>query len=220
MLRVRCTLEGHALADYVARQLNAAYPDGAEVTRTLMRVLVPRALARVETCFSHIDNKYFFDGQSAVFDHLHGDQYAMFLYLLSNEAHRAGEPGAAKKLFLLNKAMFGVDAFYEVQLPDIFLFVHPLATVLGRATYSDYLIVYQRVGIGSNRDVYPTLGRHLTLHPGAKVLGRSAVGDHCRIASEAFLLDRDLEDGMLYMGGPREPVIKPRPEPAPIWRTL
>jgi serine O-acetyltransferase len=220
MLRVRCSLEGDALAGYVARQLNSAYPDGAEVSEALLRGLVPRALVRVETCFSAIDNKYFFDGESAVFDHLHGDQYAMFLYLLSNEAWRSGEPGAAKKLFLLNKALFGIDAYYEVELPAIFLFVHPLATVLGRATYADHLIVYQRVGIGSNHGVYPTLGRHLTLHPGAKVLGRCTVGDHCTIASEAFLLDRDLAGGMLYMGGPSQPVIKQRPEPAPIWRRV
>lgn len=218
MPRVRCTLERNALAAYAARQVNTAYPDGDEVSEALLRDLVGRALPRIETCFTQIDSRYFFDGKTAVFDHLHGDQYAMFLYLLSNEAWKAGETKAAQKLFLLNKALFGLDAFYEVALPDIFVFVHPLATVLGRATYADYLIVYQRVGIGSNHDVYPTLGRHLTLHPGAKVLGRCTVGDHCTIASEAFLLDRDLDDGMLYMSGPSQPVIKPRPEPAPIWR--
>jgi serine O-acetyltransferase len=106
-----------------------------------------------------------------------------------------------------------------VKLPDIFLFVHPLATVLGRADYSDYLIVYQRVGIGSNHDVYPRLGKHLTLHPGSAVLGDCTVGDHCTIAAESFLLDRDLPDGMLYIGGPRDPLIRQRPEVAPVWRT-
>jgi serine O-acetyltransferase len=83
----------------------------------------------------------------------------------------------AKKIYLLNKALFCLDVFYEVELPPIFLFVHPVGTVLGRAKYSDYLVVYQRVGVGSNHGIYPTLGEYVTLHPGAMVLGNSQVGN-------------------------------------------
>ena len=38
------------------------------------------------------------------------------------------------KLFLLNKALHGCDIYYEVALPSVFLLVHPLGTVLGRAS--------------------------------------------------------------------------------------
>ena len=45
-----------------------------------------------------------------------------------------------------NNAIFisilhGIDVFFTVDLPDIFLFCHPLCTVLGRAQYSDYFLV-------------------------------------------------------------------------------
>jgi serine O-acetyltransferase len=217
--RVASSLGADALAALAARQLDAFIPDGHSVAPADLAVAVPGALARLEYCFIHIDNKYFFNGRQAVFDHLHGDQYAMWLYLLANELHlRAGPATLCKKLFLLNKALHGCDIFYEVALPSVFLLVHPLGTVLGRGEYADFLIAYQRVGVGSNHNVYPTLGRHITLHPGSSVLGRSTVGDHCSIASGSLLLDRELQPNSVYIGNPRDYLIKPRRHTFSIWR--
>ena len=220
MTKVRASLDGRALASLAARQCDSLFPDGEAADRDALLAAVPGALARLEHCFSHVANKYFFDGESAVFDHLHGDQYAMWLYLLANELHRSGGPPAAcKKLFLLNKALHGCDIFHEVELPSVFLLVHPLGTVLGRGRYQDHFIAYQRCGIGSNKDVYPRLGRHVTLRPGSAVLGDCTVGDHCSIATESLLLDRDLAPGTLYIGNPREFILRPETGPQTIWRT-
>jgi serine O-acetyltransferase len=216
---VDSSLPTDALAALAARQLDSLFPDGQAVAPADLAVAVPGAMERLEHCFSHIGNKYFFNGRQAVFDHLHGDQYAMWLYLLANELHLRGGPASAcKKLFLLNKALHGCDIFYEVTLPSVFLLVHPLGTVLGRGHYADFLIAYQRVGVGSNHDVYPTLGRHLTLHPGSVVLGRSTVGDHCSIAAESLLLDRDLPPNSVYIGNPRDHLIKQQMHRPCIWR--
>ena len=99
----------------------------------------------------------------------------------------------------------------------MFLLVHPLGTVLGRAQYSDYLIVYQRCGIGSNHDVYPRLGRHVTLRPGSAVLGRCLVGDNVTIAAESLVLDRDLPDNTTYIGNPRDFTTRTRTTTEKIW---
>lgn len=216
---VRSSLDPAGLAAYAGAQVNAMFPDPHPVSDDELVPAVRGALARLEHCFTHIDNKYFFDGEQAVFNHLHGDQYAMWLYLLSNELHRQG--GAAStcsKLFLLNKALHGVDAFYEVELPSIFLLVHPIGTVLGRGTYSDFFVAYQRCGVGSNHDVYPSFGRHVTLRPGSAVLGACVIGDHCQIATESLILDRDLPDHTLYIGGPGTATLKPQYKPYPLWR--
>jgi serine O-acetyltransferase len=217
--RVRSTLDLHGLAELASAQVNSLFPDGSPVAATDLLPSAARALQRLEHCFVHINNKYFFDGQQAVFDHLHGDQYAMWLYFLSNQLHLdGGAPAASKKLFLLNKALHGCDIFYEIALPSIFLLVHPLGTVLGRASYQDYLLVYQRVGIGSNHDIYPQLGHHLTLRPGSSVLGKARVGDHCSVAAESLVLDRDLPDHSLYIGSPREYIIHHRELVQTIWK--
>ena len=195
------------------------FPDGSLVDADDLQGALDGALGRLEHCFVRVNNKYFFDGTDAVFNHLHGDQYAMWLYLLANELLKSGGSTAiCSKLFLLNKALHGCDLFYEVELPPIFLLVHPLGTVLGRGRYSDYLIAYQRCGIGSNHGIYPTLGRHLTLRPGSAVLGRCDVGDNCTIATESLLLDRDLPADSVYIGQPRDHLIKSSDAVQSIWR--
>ena len=218
-LRVHSSLDADGLAAYAVGQVNAMFPDGNPVSIEDLTPAVRGALPRLEHCFVRIDNKYFFDGGKAVFNHLHGDQYAMWLYLLANELHRQGGPAdVCAKLFLLNKALHGIDAFYEVALPDIFLFIHPLGTVLGRGTYSDFFVAYQRVGVGSNHDVYPTFGRHVTLRPGSAVLGACKIGDYCQIATESLVLDRDLPDNTLYIGNPKTATLRRQDAPFPLWR--
>lgn len=216
---VRASLPPAGLAKLAAAQANALFPDDDPIAADELEPAVAGALARLEHCFAQVNNKYFFDGETAVFSHLHGDQYAMWLYFLANELFRqSGAAGACAKLFLLNKALHGCDIYYEVELPSIFLLVHPLATVLGRGTYSDYFVSYQRCGIGSNHDVYPTLGRHLTLRPGSAILGKCRVGEHCQLAAESLLLDRDLEDRSLYIGNPRTASVGRNDGAYPLWR--
>lgn len=195
--------ERHALCMYVAGQLNDFFPDEKPVSSKLLASILPRTLQRVEHCFSHIADRYFFDGERVLFNHLHGDQYGMFLYYLSNTLYREGEDvSVCAKLFALNKALHGVDAFYEVELPDIFRWVHPLGTVLGRGSYGNFFLVYQRCGIGSNKGVYPKMGKFCSMHPGSSVLGSCDVGDRCELGAEALLLDRSLPEGTLYVGRP------------------
>jgi serine O-acetyltransferase len=218
-IRVQTSLSPERLATMAARQCDNLFPDGDEVAADALMGAIPRALERLEHCFAAIDNKYFFDGESAVFSHLHGDQYAMWLYMLSNELFRQGGSAAiCAKLFLLNKALHGCDIFYEVELPSIFLLVHPLGTVLGRGAYADYFVAYQRVGVGSNRDVYPRFGEHVTLRPGAAVLGNCQVGAHSQIATESLLLDRDLPENSLYIGGPKSAEVRTQRNTYPLWR--
>ena len=219
MSEVKLSLSVDALCRLAVRQVAHLFDDGEAIPATELMPSARQAVSRLEHCFSKINNRYFFDGHRVHFDHLHGDQYAMWLYLFANQLDRDKAPASwCKKLFLLNKALHGCDIFYQVALPSVFLLVHPLATVLGRGEYSDYLIAYQRVGIGSNHGVYPRLGEYLTLHPGSAVLGNCNIGDHCSVATESLVLDRDLPAGSLYIGSPRDNNIRLQSQIQPIWR--
>ena len=219
MLRVKSSLNVKQLAELATRQINCFFPDSEEVHSSELIKSVPVALERLEHCFSHIKNKYFFDDRDAVFDHLHGDQYAMWLYFLGNEHFRQqGSIQVCKKLFLLNKALHGCDIFYEVDLPSIFLLVHPLGTVLGRGVYQDYFLAYQRCGIGSNHNVYPRLGSNLTLRPGSAVLGNSAVGNGCVISADSLVIDHELPEDTVYFGNPSTFKTRANKEKEEIWR--
>ena len=161
----------NALCLYVVGQLNSFFPDRNPVSSKFLASVLPQTLDRVEFCFSHVADRYFFDGKTVFFSHLHGDQYGMFLYYLSNTIYRGGgDPSVCAKLFALNKALHGVDAFYEVELPDVFRWVHPLGTVLGRGTYGEYFLVYQRCGIGATGTFTRPLGSFAPCIRGAAYL--------------------------------------------------
>ena len=221
MPQVRSSLGLRSLADYCCNQINYSFPDEDKIQLSRLECYMEDVFKRVEHCFSHIDNKYFFDGKTVLFNHLHGDQYATFLYMLSREMYTAGEdPNVCEKLFLLNKKLHGLDLFYEVEMPAVFLLVHPLGTVLGRANYSDFLLVYQRCGVGSNRDEYPSFGKYLTLRPGSSILGAARTGENCQLASNSLVIGTTIPSNTTVFGGPSNLRYKQEVSPPTIWRKV
>jgi serine O-acetyltransferase len=191
------------LLNFILRQIDNFFPDGADYSKIHLDKYLDIALQRTEYCFSKINLKYYYDKGQVQFNHLNGDQYSMFLYLLSNTLYKNNvDLDLCSKLFALNKTLHGIDAYFEVELPEIFLFVHPLGTVLGRGKYSNYFLVYQRCNIGSNKDIYPIMGEYTSLHPGSAILGSCHLGENCTLAAHALLLDKNLPTNSLYVGNP------------------
>jgi serine O-acetyltransferase len=190
------------LAAYVAGQIGAFFPDRDAFSPSGLEPWVQRVWPRVEHCFQHVRRKYFVEDGEAVFSHRHSDHYAMFLYLLSNTVHRGGGPvPLAEKLFLLNKALHGLDCYYAVELPPVFLFIHPVGTVLGNARYGDYLVVYQNVSVGADIDgVYPAFGRGVVLFSKSSVLGACEVGADVVLGAGAFVLNAAIPDRSIVVG--------------------
>jgi serine O-acetyltransferase len=177
------------LALYVQKQFESFFPDGADLGD--LQALVDKALGRVEHCFSRVRLKGFFANGEARFSHRHSDQYAIFLYYLANTAFRE-KPGhpIADKAYALNKALHALDAFYEVELPDVFAVQHPVGTVLGRGHYSDYFICYHNCTVGANLDNdYPSFGRGVVMYGGGRVIGHTAVGDNSFVSTGAIIID-------------------------------
>jgi len=211
-------IELKELLDYVCKQLNQFFPDNNIVKAEALQNAFDKAIERTTYCFSHIKNKYFNQDNQAVFDYLNGDQYSMFLYFLANSAYKYNlNSSICSKIFLLNKSLFGVDAYYEVELPEVFLFVHPVSTILGRATYSNYFMVFQSCNIGSSNGKNPSFGEYVTLHPGSSVLGNCVIGENSRIGAGALLLDRSIEDNTTYIGGPGNFRLLKNIEKSPLW---
>lgn len=177
------------LAAYVRKQIENLFPDAADLAD--LPPLVELALGRVEHCFSRVRLKGYSADGGPRFSHLHCDQYAIFLYYLANSAFRE-KPGhpIADKVYALNKALHALDAYYEVQLPDVFAVQHPVGTVLGRATYSDYFICYHNCTVGANLDNdYPSFGRGIVMYGGSRVIGRTSVGDNTFVSTGAIVMD-------------------------------
>ncbi len=210
---------------YVSRQLDHFFPDNSSVNQVEIAQRIDVVIDRVNFCFSAVHNRYFqVDGQTC-FNHLNSDQYAMFLYFLANTLFREqADIWLCEKLFYLNKLLNGIDVYYEVDLPDIFLFCHPLGTVLGRATYANYFLVNQECTIGAAREsepgkksIYPVLGEYCALYKGAAILGNCRVGTNCKISAHSLLIDQDLEADQIYIGTRLNQVVKKNRGPDNIW---
>lgn len=197
----KTSLKNNELADYVSKQVSASFPDREIGSKDLLSS-VSETLERTEYCFSHVNNKYFFDGKSSMFSHLHSDQYAMFLYYLANTIWKEQENAElASKVYYLNKSLHGIDAYYEVNLPNIFLLVHPLGAVLGRAEYSNYFVAYQRVTVGGDKDLnYPCLQEGLAMYAGSALIGNCKVGKNCLISAGTTVLGADIPPDMVVFG--------------------
>jgi serine O-acetyltransferase len=136
------------------------------------------------------------------FDHLHSDQYSMYLYMLANHLHRTGgDSRLATKLYYLNKALHGVDIFHTSQLPDVFLLVHPIGSVIGRATFADDLVIYQGCTVGCLNDgVFPSFEGPAILYAHASVLGRCRIGKNVCIAASVSVVNTDIPDDVVVLG--------------------
>lgn len=217
---MQLTLSNVSLAEYVCTQLNNVFPDEVLSVDASFIKSVDGALELVKNCFKHIDNKYYFDGKNIIFNHRNADQYCVFLYWLSRiSAFECSRKDIAEKTYLLNKILNGIDIFYEVELPLIFAVVHPLGTVLGRAEYKNFLLVYQRCGVGTNKGKAPRLGCHLTLHPGASILGDCNVGDFCSVGANSLVIDQNLPDDTVFVGNPSSHKILTQPRGMGFWRS-
>lgn len=207
---MKISMTSSQLIAYVARQVELSFPD-SEVNPNDLKPYVLAALERTEYCFSHIKVKSFFDGKQTLFNHLHSDQYAIFLYYLANTIWcMNGDIQLASKIYYLNKSLHSLDIFYEVQLPDIFCLVHPVGTVLGRADYSNYFVAYQRCTVGGNLAYeYPNFEEGVALFGGSALIGNCHIQRNSWIAAGSLLMDIVVPANHIAFG--QHPAVKFKP---------
>ncbi len=199
-MKFELSLQPADLETYVHALVRNHLPDGFAAP-PLGKHLV-RALERTEHCFSAIHRKYFREGDALKFDHLNGDQFSAFLYFLGNTVWRdSGSDGFPTRLFYLNKILHGLDLYFSVAMPDVFRLVHPVGTVLGRADYGNFLMVYQGCAVGANEhNVYPRFGEGVVLFSRTSVLGDSQVGNNVVFGANTFLINSNVPDNSVVVG--------------------
>ena len=184
------TLSADALALYISQLVNTHFPDDNVVDPSQIMEHLPSALERLSTCMSGIHRKYFNESNHVRFDHMNSDHMAMFLYLLGNTIwNESGGVAIPTKLFYLNKVMHAVDLYFSVKMPEVFVLVHPVGSVIGNAHYGNYVAIYQGCTVGAVDGVYPVFGEGAILFAGATVLGETVCGDNVVFAARSFVIN-------------------------------
>jgi serine O-acetyltransferase len=195
------------MLNYITYQLERFFPDGQTGIKQSLDACLNEALARLENCINAV--KMWRPGE---FDYLHSSQYAMFLYFLANTLWRSnGEQRLCAKLFFLNKALNGIDCFFEISLPEIFFIGHSVGIVLAKATYGNYLVLYQNSTIGKNYGIAPVIGEGTIMYPNTAIIGESHIGDGSVISQGVSVINRATPGNCLvFQGEAGELVFKPR----------
>lgn len=190
------------LLRYVAQQLHHTLPDDFDPTADLDQHF-DEALSRLRTCINAVrawvPNR---------FDPLHSTQYCSFLYFLANTIwRRTGHTDTPTRLFLLNKALNGIDLFYEIEMPPVFFIGHSVGIVFAKATYGNYLVVYQNSTVGKNHGVAPVLGDGVVMYPNTAIIGRCEVGDGTVLAQGVSLINTSTPGHCTVYAGPAGSVV-------------
>ena len=179
---------------YVSKQMDNIFPDGQMLHGPEWRRLLDLTIDRTAYCFKHVKLKAYASNGVPYLNHLHSDQYAVFLWYLSNTVWMETQNNIiSNKLFYMNKMLHGFSAMYDTQLPEIFLLLHTVGTVLGRATYGNYFVASQNCTVGAHHNKYPTIGVGVGMLPGSSVIGESSVGDYCSIGINATVYQKDID---------------------------
>lgn len=171
---------------------------------------LPSALDATENCFKHSKNKYYSSNNQVFFSIYHSGQYCIFLYFLARQVftNYPKERDLADKIYYLNKALNGLDLFYEVNMPKIFHLDHPVGSVMGRATYGNNFSFNQLCTVGNNKGVFPTIGENVKMYSGSKILGNSKIGNNVHISANCYIKDEDIPDNSIVFGSSPNLVIK------------
>lgn len=212
---MRCSLTVEELKRYVGFQLENFMPDKYKFAGRDIDSALSEALERTEFCFKHIRHVHYFDNGEACFSHLHGDQYAQFLYFLSNSLWNISENKAiCDKIIYLNRVLNNFFFSYKADLPNIFRFQHPIGTILGNANYSDFLVVLQNVTVNTDDNRgggKPFIGKGVFLAAGATILGNTTIGDFASVSANVTLYNEHVPmNNVALTENGTQKVIRPR----------
>ncbi len=199
------------LKDYIQNYINVLFKIPVERERLTLEVkFIDMALERIEYCFERINIKYYKVDGETIFNPMHGDHLASFLWFLADTyATNTQNLCIPVCLCTLNKLLHGVDLHYKVRMPEVFLLVHPIGSVIGAAKYEDYLVIYQNCTIGSKEGKYPTVGKYCVCYSNTSVLGEALIGENVVIAANTLIISNSIPSNSIACGSYPNTIIKP-----------
>jgi serine O-acetyltransferase len=192
------------LVRYINRQIGNFFPEEKDFS-SIITTYIDEALERILFCINSVKM-----WKKGIFNPIHSSQYAIFFYYLSNSIWRKeGEQDICPRLFFLNKALNGIDLFYEVQMPEIFFIGHSVGIVLAKATYSNYLVLYQNSTVGKNHGISPILEERVVLYPNTAVIGRCHIKPGTVISQGVSLINSETPGNcFVFQGQGKELIYK------------
>ena len=199
------SLQKNEFVNYLRLLLINSFPDNhsSQLTNNYLQSLVEDTLDKIEYCFKNIRLKYYNTDNKISFNHLNSDHMCMFLCYMGQVGYQYDyEEILLNKISYLNKILHGLDVWFNVKLPDVLLMVHPIGTVIGNASFSDFIEIHHNVTIGSSFSdmVYPSFGKGICLYPNSSVIGKCNIGDNVTFGINSSIIDSNIPSNKRVLG--------------------
>lgn len=141
--------------------------------------------------------------------------HAVLLHRLAHLLHGLGVPVLPRFISHLSRFLTGIEIHPAAVIGRGFFIDHGMGVVIGETTeIGEHVTLYQGVTLGGTGTKpgkrHPTLGDHVIVGAGAKVLGAIVVGHHVRIGANSVVL-KSIPDHSTVVGIPGK-VIRRRSE--------
>src|SRR5438105_9992684 len=119
--------------------------------------------------------------------------HALLAYRVSHWLKSYNVPFVPRAISQVDRVLTGIEIHPSAQIGNGFFIDHGMGVVIGEtAEVGDYVTLFQGVtlgGTGKERGKrHPTLGNHVVVGAGAKILGGITIGDNVKIGANSVVL--------------------------------
>lgn len=119
--------------------------------------------------------------------------HALLAYRVAHWLHLKGVPFFPRAISQLARWLTGIEIHPAAKIGTGFFIDHGMGVVIGEtAEIGDYVTLFQGVtlgGTGKERGKrHPTLGNHVVVGAGAKILGGIKIGDNVKVGANSVVL--------------------------------
>lgn len=132
----------------------------------------------------------------------------LFYYRIAKDSYDSGNKLVAKVLQNKLLTKYGCDVSLTASIGKNVRFRHINGIVIGKGvSIGEGSVIYHQVTFGgknlgdASNDNYPTIGKYVTIFPGAKIVGNITIGDYAIIGANSVVLD-DVETNAIVAGMP------------------
>ena len=141
--------------------------------------------------------------------------HAILLHRLAHRLYKAGFPVLARVISQFSRSLTGIEIHPGAKIGRRFFIDHGMGVVIGEtAEIGDDVLIYQGVTLGGTGKEkgkrHPTIGNHVVIGTGAKVLGNIVIGNHVKIGAGSVVI-KPVPDNSTVVGVPGRIVGAPAP---------
>ncbi len=129
----------------------------------------------------------------------HPGLHAIALHRIAHECYISGndeDKALADQIHKAAKQYTGIDIHPGAEIGKYFFVDHGAGVIIGeQAVIGDYVTLYQGVTLGADGKPmpegerrHPTLGNHVTMATGSRILGAAHIGDYTTISTNAHII--------------------------------